>query len=135
MAAPAGHPKWGGRALGSPNKVNLEVRNRIEAEADPVGFLIKVVKGNKIKGECPTLAQRVRAAEKLIGKVVPELKAVEMSVDAELVPVINQQAKDKVLKLIESKIQSGVFDALKTMGLSEAEAYNAMKKTRNPALP
>ena len=51
MAAPSGHPKWGGRQPGTPNKVNLEVRNRIEAEADPVGFLIKIVKGAKMRGE------------------------------------------------------------------------------------
>ena len=136
MAAPAGHPKWGGRALGTPNKVNLEVRNRIESEADPVGFLIKVIKGHKIKGECPTLTQRMRAAEKLLSRVMPELKAVEMSVEAEVVPAIDQQAREKVLKLIDNKIQHGAYEALKTMGLSDAEAYKAMRKEASErALP
>ena len=44
-------PTVSGRALGTPNKVNLEVRNRIESEADPVGFLIQVIKGLSINFE------------------------------------------------------------------------------------
>ena len=74
MAAPIGHQKWGGRRAGTPNKVNVEVRSRIEVEADPVGFLIKVVKGRKVRGEYPTTEQRMRAAEKLLGKIVPEVR-------------------------------------------------------------
>ena len=45
---------------------------------------------------------------------MPELKAVEMSVEAEVVPAIDQQAREKVLKLIDNKIQHGVYEALKT---------------------
>ena len=92
MAAPTGHPKWGGRRAGTPNRVNVDVRNRIEAEADPVGFLIKVVKGSKIRGENPSMAQRIRAAERLLAKVVPDLKAVEMSIEAEIVRCLDDAA-------------------------------------------
>ena len=105
MAAPKGHPRWGGRKAGTPNKANLEVRNRIEAEGDPVGFLIKVVKGHKIRGQHPSVDQRIRAAERLMAKVAPDLKAVEMVVESEVDATINHDAHDKLLKLMDSKVK------------------------------
>ena len=126
MAAPKGHPKWGGRRAGTPNKVNLDVRSRIEAEADPVGFLIKVVKGSKIRGENPSMAQRIRAAERLLAKVVPDLKAVELSIEAEIETSIDQTAREKLLKLVESKVNYGILEGLKSVGMSDEQARSAM---------
>ena len=126
MAAPTGHPKWGGRRAGTPNKVNLDVRSRIEAEADPVGFLIKVVKGSKIRGENPSMAQRIRAAERLLAKVVPDLKAVEMSIEAEVETSIDQTAREKLFKLIEGKVNSGIREGLKRAGMSDEQTEAAM---------
>ena len=126
MAAPKGHPKWGGRRAGTPNKVNLDVRSRIEAEADPVGFLIKVVKGSKIRGEKPSMAQRIRAAERLLAKVVPDLKAVEISIEAEVETAIDQTAREKLFKLIEGKVNSGIREGLKRAGMSDQQARMAM---------
>jgi hypothetical protein len=126
MAAPKGHPKWGGRIPGTPNKVNIEVRNRIEMDADPVGFLIKVVKGSKIRGEHPSMDQRIRAAERLLAKVVPDLKAVELSIDTEIEPSINQTAREKLLKLVESKVNYGILEGLKSVGMSDEQARAAM---------
>jgi hypothetical protein len=34
MAAPAGHPKWGGKAKGTPNKTTLEARQAIALFVD-----------------------------------------------------------------------------------------------------
>ena len=126
MAAPKGHPRWGGRKAGTPNKANLEVRNRIESEGDPVGFLIKVVKGHKIRGEQPSVDQRIRAAERLMAKVAPDLKAVEMTVDSEVEATINHDAHEKLLKLMDSKVKSGIFEGLKRTGLSDEQAHLAM---------
>ncbi len=126
MAAPKGHPKWGGRQAGTPNKANLEVRNRIEAEGDPVGFLIKVVKGHKIRGEHPSVDQRIRAAERLIAKVAPDLKAVEMAVDSDMEATISHDAHDKVLKLIDGKVRRGSVEGLKRAGLSDEQAHMAL---------
>ena len=120
MAAPKGHPRWGGRKAGTPNKANLEVRNRIEAEGDPVGFLIKVVKGHKIRGEHPSVDQRIRAAERLMAKVAPDLKGVEMIVDSEVEATISHDAHDKLLKLIDGKVKSGIFEGLKRSGLERS---------------
>ena len=74
------------RALGTPNKVNLEVHNRIESEADPVGFFDKGCQRTQDQRQIyPTLTQQIWAAEKLLSKVMPELKAVEISVAADVV--------------------------------------------------
>ena len=129
MAAPKGHPKWGGRRAGTPNKANIEVRNRIEAEGDPVGFLIKVVKGNKIRGQHPTVDQRIRAAERLMAKVAPDLKGVEMIVDSEVEATISHDAHDKLMKLIDGKVKSGIFDGLKRTGISDEQAHLAMVRS------
>ena len=126
MAAPKGHPKWGGRMPGTPNKVNIEVRNRIEMDADPVGFLIKVVKGLKIRGEHPSMDQRIRAAERLLAKVAPDLKAIEMSIDAEVETTIDQTAREKLFKLIEGKVNSGIREGLKRAGMSDEQAGAVM---------
>ena len=93
MAAKIGHPKWGGRQAGTPNKVTIAERARIQEQGDPVGFLIKIVKGRKVRGEYPTIAQQMRAAEKLMGKVVPELKAVELSLDSSSDAGIGEEAR------------------------------------------
>ena len=129
MAAPKGHPRWGGRKAGTPNKANLEVRNRIEAEGDPVGFLIKVVKGHKIRGEHPSVDQRIRAAERLMAKVAPDLKAVEMVVESEVDATTNHDAHDKLLKLMDSKVKSGIFEGLKRTGISDEQAHLAMVRS------
>jgi hypothetical protein len=126
MAAPKGHPKWGGGQAGTPNKANIKVRNRIEAEGDPVGFLIKVVKGNKIRGQHPTVDQRIRAAERLMAKVAPDLKGVEMIVDSEVEATISHDAHDKLMKLIDGKVKSGIFEGLKRTGLNDKQAHMAM---------
>jgi len=126
MAAPPGQPKWGGRQPGTPNKVNLEVRNRIEAQADPVGFLIKIVKGAKMRGEHPSMDQRIRAAERLLAKVAPDLNAVEMSIDTDVETTIDPTAREKLLKLMDSKVNYGILEGLKRAGMSDEQARSAM---------
>ena len=81
MPRPKGTPKTGGRAKGVPNRVNAATRDRIEQEADPIGFLIGVVCGADVDGEKPSLDQRMNAARLLAGKVLPDLRGIEMQLD------------------------------------------------------
>ena len=68
---------------------NLLTRRRIELEADPVGFLIGIVKGNRFLVSpipdakrrtyvYPTLEERLKAARYLASKILPDLKSLEM---------------------------------------------------------
>ena len=91
----AGRPKGLGRVPGSgrkpgtPNRTTAELREQITA-ARPVEFLIKVVEGRRIRigpqagpGEAgyayPSLEQRLRAAELLMKKILPDLTAAEVT--------------------------------------------------------
>lgn len=78
MPASKGHQKWGGRKKGTPNKINVATRSRIEEEADPIGFLCGIIRGSDVEGVTPTLEQRMAAAKILAGKVLPDLRSVEM---------------------------------------------------------
>jgi|SRR5579863_7378716 len=92
MARPRGLPKTGGRKKGVANKINVATRERIMQEADPIGLLISVVNGESVKTATlddngrtieaevlPTLDQRLDAAQFLAKKLLPDLKAIEMS--------------------------------------------------------
>ena len=79
----------GGRPKGSRNKLTVTARERIAREADPIGLLIDVAKGNPIQAAKekdtddvalvrPTLEQRIAAAQMLARKVAPDMKAIEV---------------------------------------------------------
>ena len=85
-----GRAKTGGRVRGAPNKVSAATRERIEEEADPIGFLVDVVNGEPIEVANPSdssntvtvypnYEQRQDAAKTLARKVLPDMKAVEHS--------------------------------------------------------
>ena len=78
MSRPPGLPKTGGRTRGTPNKINVATRQRIEDEADPIGFLCGITRGQDLDGVTPTLEQRMAAAKILAEKVLPDLRSVEM---------------------------------------------------------
>ena len=78
MPRPRGLPKTGGRKKGTPNHTSVATRERIEMEADPIGFLCRVSRGDAIDGAVPTLDQRMGASKILAGKIVPDLRSVEM---------------------------------------------------------
>jgi hypothetical protein len=75
----------GGRPAGTPNKITAVTRERIAQEADPIGFLTRIMNGEAIKvaatketGEVseivPTLDQRMSAGRVLADKGVPNAK-------------------------------------------------------------
>ena len=87
-----GSPKvpGSGRKAGTPNRSTMTTRERIQELADPIAFLADVMAGKRMTaaGEpgdmkrtwCyPTLAQRVQASETLLRKLLPDLKATELS--------------------------------------------------------
>ena len=82
MGRPKGLPKTGGRKPGTPNKSTATTRERIEQDADPLGFLTRLMRGEEIDGRRATLEHRAEVALKLLNKVAPDMKAVELTGDA-----------------------------------------------------
>ena len=87
---PKGYPKTGGRKKGVANRTRVQTLERINQEADPIGFLILVARGLQFEAAAeagaatkekmyPTHDQRLDAAKVLARKVLPDTKSVEMS--------------------------------------------------------
>ena len=87
---PKGYPRTGGRAKGTPNKKNLVTRDYVIREGAPLQFLCSVVRGRRFTAAAepggkkrthvfPTMDQRLRAAEILSRKVLPDLKTTELT--------------------------------------------------------
>ena len=79
-----------GRKPGTPNSDRSATVARIAKEADPLGFLCRVVRGVRMVGAAtpgdttkswwvPTGDQRITAAQTLARKIMPDMKAVEVS--------------------------------------------------------
>ena len=79
--------KTGGRTTGVPNKVTAATRDRIESEADPIGFLIAIQNGEAIEGidTHPTLEQRMSAAVNLARKVAPDARDAAIRLDLPMI--------------------------------------------------
>ena len=87
---PRGYPRSGGRAKGTPNRKNQVTRDFVIREGAPLAFLCSVVRGKRFTAAdepggkkrihvFPSLDQRIRAAEVLSRKVLPDLKATELT--------------------------------------------------------
>lgn len=75
-----------GRKPGTPNKATVAVRDRIANEADPLAFLQRIMEGQPLERRddrdetalpskvYPQLADSVRAAQILAGKLAPDAK-------------------------------------------------------------
>ncbi len=83
-------PPGAGRKKGTPNKITQLTRSYITKEGCPIRLLCQIASGKKIKAAAepgsakaskiyPTLIERLRAAETLARKIVPDMKAVEYS--------------------------------------------------------
>ncbi len=81
-----------GRKKGTPNRSTAQTREYIQKQADPITFLCQVCRGLQFEAALdsgdakkakmyPTLEQRLHAAQTLARKVLPDMKAVEMSGD------------------------------------------------------
>ena len=78
-----------GRQKGTPNRDRSATIERIQKEADPLLFLCKVCRGDRMEAApepgskkrgwwYPTGDQRISAAQTLSRKVLPDMKAVEL---------------------------------------------------------
>ncbi len=87
---PKGYPRSGGRAKGTPNKDRAATVAKIMSEADPILFLCKVCRGDRMAAALepgdkkrvwwvPTGDQRITAAQTLARKVMPDMKSIEHS--------------------------------------------------------
>ena len=100
--------------------------NWIMGQADPVGFLAQVMQGKEIfpvysddGGELSTVGKisadpelRVMAAKTLLGKCVPDLKAVEIKAQVEEKKIIDiTRISDNDLTTIERVLEHSVIDA------------------------
>ena len=83
-------PPGAGRKKGTPNKITQLTRAYITKEGCPIRLLCQIASGKEIKAAAepgstkrekifPTLMERLRAAETLARKIVPDMKAVEYS--------------------------------------------------------
>jgi hypothetical protein len=81
MATRGGKREGAGRPSGSGGNKYRQLRERIETEADPIGKLIGIVRGDKIlidgKEYAVTPGQWFEAVYRLADKVAPNVKAVE----------------------------------------------------------
>ena len=87
---PKGYPKSGGRAKGTPNRDRAATIDKIMREADPLLYLCKIARGDRLEAGdgpdakkktwwFPTGDQRISALQTLARKVLPDMKAVEVS--------------------------------------------------------
>ena len=87
---PKGYPRTGGRAKGTPNKKNMITRDFAIKQGQPLQFLCSVVRGKRFTAAAepggnkrihvfPSMDQRLRAAEILSRKVLPDLKSQELT--------------------------------------------------------
>ncbi len=108
---PKGLPKSGGRQRGTPNRSTVQTRDRIQELADPIAFLADVMAGKRMvaagepgdmkKTWCyPTLAQRVQASETLLRKLLPDLKATELT-GKDGAPLIEPTRRDELYSTME----------------------------------
>ena len=87
---PKGLPRTGGRAKGTPNRKNQVTRDYVIREGAPLQFLCSVVRGKRFTAAAepggkkrihvfPSMDQRIRAAEVLSRKCLPDLKSQELT--------------------------------------------------------
>ena len=92
--------------------MNMVTRERIHHEADPVGFLCRIVNGEVIDGKKPTLDQRLSAARDLAKKIVPDLKSQELTatVRAEARPQATFEELEAEFEALKLEIAEGKLD-------------------------
>lgn len=114
---PRGHPKppGSGKKPGYPNLMSLEFREWLAEKAKPFVLLADVCAGNEIDDggtmRRPTLAERMRAAEMLARKLLPDLRATkaEISATAQLggatLEVLNIESARRIAFILRSGLE------------------------------
>lgn len=80
---PKGHPKTGGKKAGTPNLMSPEFREWLMDRAKPFELLADICAGKEIEDKDgkrkPTTQERMRAAETLTRKLLPDLAATTLT--------------------------------------------------------
>jgi len=109
-----------GRKKGVPNKITTDIKETILKRGRPLELLCDVARGIKIRVGAqagpektfvyPTLPDRIRAAETLLAKIVPSMKASEISGPdgVPLLPEIPQQSNRQTARALLSLLSGGV---------------------------
>lgn len=112
-----------GRKKGVPNKITTDVKETILKRGRPLELLCDVARGIKIRVGAqagpekvfvyPTLPDRIRAAETLLSKIVPSVKASEISGPdgAPLIPIEPQQSSRQTARALLTLLGTGVVAA------------------------
>ncbi len=127
--------KTGGRKTGTPNRVNAATRDRIEKDADPIGFLCRVVNGEKLKAApakegtaevdiYPTLDQRLSAAQTLARKVQPDVKDTPIRIELPKISTAKDMAS--AIAVVVSAVAKG--DITPSEGQAVASVIEAQRK-------
>ena len=72
--------KTGGRQAGTPNRRTVATRRWVQEQADPLAFLFRVMNGEVIDYQTPTMAERLIAARELRRVIVPDAKDTPVSI-------------------------------------------------------
>ena len=108
--------KTGGRMAGTPNRRTIVSRRQLQALADPLDFLVRVMCGAVIDGLTPTLSERMTAARELRRVVVPDAKELPLSVQ------LPHLAGPADLPVVMGAVVSSVADGTLTPGEGKALA-------------
>lgn len=115
---PPGGRKTGGRKPGQQNLITRDLKELILRRGKPLELLCDVARGLKIRvgpqagpGEpefvYPTLADRLSAARTLLGKVVPDMKAVELGGVPDGVPIQVEDATEVEARRVAAMARLG----------------------------
>jgi hypothetical protein len=122
---PKGLPKTGGRKKGQRNWTHPEIRDALLDKSGAIDVLADIVAGKQLYAgqsgsvgkagwRYPTLQQRLQALQILLAKVVPDLKAQELTgaegeplIPAPSDPVDKRQLARVILKLLSDAVPGG----------------------------
>lgn len=100
-----GRAKTGGRQAGVPNRRTVASRRWVQDQADPLAFLVRVMNGEDIDGQTPTMAERLNAARELRRVIVPDAKDTPISVT--LPPVNGPSDFTAAISAVLSAVSAG----------------------------
>lgn len=100
MSAPKGHPRYGGRGKGTPNKRPSLIALCNELGVDPLRRLLEICKDEKDPNH-------FNAVKEACQYIVPKLKALDVQVDADLLAVLDRAREIELLPDEELKKLAG----------------------------
>jgi hypothetical protein len=101
----------------------------VQEQADPLAFLVKVMEGEDIDGQTPTLAERLNAASQLRRVIVPDAKDSPISIA--LPPVTSPADFTGAMNAVLSAVSAG--DLTPGEGKAVADLLDGARKAYETA--